>query len=117
MTFKPVKPSQEHEKWAGAAVAQQIPVSDEDFIQPNGLWEVLGRTPGQQDNFVHNVAGHLCAAKEPTRKRTYQLFTSTLTHLISSIFICELFTKWRALRLNLDFFIVFRYFAILSAHY
>jgi catalase len=74
MTFKPVKPSQEHEKWAGAAVAQQIPVSDEDFIQPNGLWEVLGRTPGQQDNFVHNVAGHLCAAKEPTRQRTYEMF-------------------------------------------
>ena len=74
MTFKPVKPSQEHEKWAGAAVAQQIPVSDEDFVQPNGLWEVLGRTPGQQDNFVRNVAGHLCAAKEPTRKRTYDLF-------------------------------------------
>ena len=74
MTFRPVKPSQEHEKWAGAAVAQQIPVTDEDFIQPNGLWEVLGRTPGQQDNLVHNVAGHLCAAREPTRKRTYVLF-------------------------------------------
>ena len=74
MTFKPVKPSQEHEKWAGAAVAQQIPVSDEDFIQPNGLWEVLGRTPGQQENFVKNVAGHLCAAKEPTRRRTYDMF-------------------------------------------
>jgi catalase len=57
MTFKPVKPSQEHEKWAGAAIAQQIPVTDEDFVQPNGLWEVLGRTPGQQDNFVTNVSG------------------------------------------------------------
>jgi catalase len=74
MTFKPVKPSQEHEKWAGAAVAQQIPVSEEDFIQPGRLWEVLGRTPGQQDNFVGNVAGHLSAAKEPTRRRTYEMF-------------------------------------------
>ena len=48
---------------------------EEDFVQPNGLWEVLGRTPGQQDNFVNNVAGHLSAAKEPTRRRTYEMFT------------------------------------------
>jgi len=74
LSYKPVKPSQEHEKWAGAAVAQQIPVTDEDFVQPGRLWEVLGRTPGQQDNFVKNVSGHLCAAKEPTRKRTYTMF-------------------------------------------
>jgi catalase len=26
LNFKPVKPSQEHEKWTGAALAQQIPV-------------------------------------------------------------------------------------------
>jgi catalase len=75
MTFKPVKPSQEHEKWAGAAVAQQLPVIDEDFVQPNGLWKVLGKTPGQQENFIHNVAVHLCNAKEPVRKNTYAMFT------------------------------------------
>ncbi|KAI9869724.1 MAG: hypothetical protein M1830_005157 [Pleopsidium flavum] len=74
ITYKPVKPSQEHEKWAGAAVAQQLPLSDEDFVQPGRLWEVLGRQPGQQDNFVGNVAGHLSAAKEPVRKRTYEMF-------------------------------------------
>lgn len=75
MTYKPVKPSQEHEKWAGAAVAQQLPVTEEDFVQPGLLWEVLGRQEGQQDNFVNNVAGHLCAAKEPVRRRTYEMFT------------------------------------------
>ena len=74
MTYRPVKPSQEHEKWKGAAVAQQIPVTEEDFVQPNGLWEVLGRQPGQQDNFVSNVAGHLGAAREPVRRRTYEMF-------------------------------------------
>ena len=74
LAYKPIKPSQEHEKWAGAAVAQQIPVSDEDYVQPAALWDVLGRTPGQQDNFVGNVAGHLAAAKEPTRRRTYEMF-------------------------------------------
>jgi catalase len=49
-------------------------VTDEDFVQPAALWEVLGRTPGQQDNFVRNVAGHLCGARESTRKRTYEMF-------------------------------------------
>jgi len=48
MTYKPVKPSQEHEKWAGAAVAQQLPITEEDFVQPYMLWEVLGKQPGQQ---------------------------------------------------------------------
>lgn len=74
MTYKPVKPSQEHEKWAGAAVAQQLPVCDEDFIQPRMLWEVLGRQQGQQDNLINNVAWHLWAAKEPVRRRTYDMF-------------------------------------------
>ena len=49
-------------------------VTDEDFVQPAALWEVLGRTPGQQDNFVRNVAGHLCGARKPTRTRTYEMF-------------------------------------------
>ena len=46
----------------------------EDYEQPKGLWNVLGKQPGQQDNFVGNVAGHLCAAREETRKRTYEMF-------------------------------------------
>lgn len=75
MTYKPVKASQEHEKWTGAAIAEQLPISDEDYVQPAGLWAVLGKTPGQQDNFVGNVAGHLSAAKEPVRRRTYEMFS------------------------------------------
>ena len=73
--FKPVgDPSNAHEQWAGAATARQIPLTDEDFVQPAALWDVLGRTEGQQDNFVNNVAGHLSGAREPTRKRTYEMF-------------------------------------------
>ena len=75
LEFKPVKASQEHEKWAGAAVAQQLPVVDEDYVQPNGLWQVLGRQPGQQENLVNNVSGHLSGAQEQVRKRTYGMFT------------------------------------------
>ncbi len=43
-------------------------------MQPALLWQVLGRTPGQQENFVGNVAGHLCAAKEPVRRKAYEMF-------------------------------------------
>jgi catalase len=74
LKFLPVKASQEHEKWTGAAVSQQIRVTDEDFVQPNGLWQVLGRQPGQQENFVKNVSGHLCNAHERVRKQTYSMF-------------------------------------------
>lgn len=50
---------------------QEIPVADEDFVQANGLWEVLGRQPGQQENFVKNVSAHLCGAHERVRKAAY----------------------------------------------
>lgn len=75
LTYKPVVYTNDHEKWVGNAVTYFSEVTSEDFIQANGLWQVLGRQPGQQDNFVHNVAVHLCNAKEDTRKRTYDMFT------------------------------------------
>lgn len=62
-----------------------LQVTEEDFVQPNGLWEVLGRTPGQQDNFINNVAGHLSAARAPTRRRTYEMFTKINKDLGASI--------------------------------
>ncbi|KAI9790425.1 MAG: peroxisomal catalase A [Piccolia ochrophora] len=75
MTYKPVEPSEQHSKFMGTATNFKQEVTDEDFVQPNGLWEVLGKEPGQQDNFVYNVAGHLCAAKPEIRKKTYEMFT------------------------------------------
>lgn len=75
LNFKPVKASQEHEKWVGAVTSEQIPVTSEDFVQANGLWQVLGRTPGQQENFVKNVSGHLSGANDRVRKQTYTFFT------------------------------------------
>jgi len=44
------------------------------FIQLGRVWEVLGRTPGQYDSIVGNVAGHLAAAQGPTRTRTHGIF-------------------------------------------
>jgi len=49
-------------------------VVDDDFVQATGLWEVLGRTEGQQENSVYNVSSHLFAAKKEVRERTYKMF-------------------------------------------
>jgi catalase len=65
-----------HEQWAGKAVQELFQeINDDDFVQAKGLWDVLGRTPGQQDNYVSNVAGHLSAAHVDTRNRTYAMFS------------------------------------------
>ena len=45
-------------------------MTDENFVQAKGLWDVLGRTPGQQDNLVRNLSGHLKAAKPEVRAET-----------------------------------------------
>lgn len=77
-TFRPLgqprhfSPTQE--SWAGAAVNFKFGVTDEDFVQPRALWEVLGRQSGQQDNFVYNVSSHLKDADEKVRRATYEMF-------------------------------------------
>jgi catalase len=77
-TFRPLEqprtfaPTQE--AWAGTATNFKSGVTDEDFVQPRALWEVLGRTPGQQDNFIYNVSSHLQGADERVRKATYEMF-------------------------------------------
>ncbi|KAI5288106.1 peroxisomal catalase A [Ascosphaera aggregata] len=77
MHFKPgAGVSQQHEKWMGAVLSQQEPVTAEDFVQPRALWHVLGRTPGQQEALVSNVAGHLCDANNEVRNRTYGYFSN-----------------------------------------
>lgn len=60
----------------GAVLSQQEAVTSEDFVQPRALWNVLGKTPGQQENFVSNVSGHLCDANEKVRNQTYGYFSN-----------------------------------------
>jgi len=97
LIHKPVQPFQQHEKWAGAAVNFQFTVTDDDYVQANGLWKVLGRTPGQQDNFVYNVASHLNAARPEVRRKTYEMFTKVNTDLGARI---EKLTEEKAQKSN-----------------
>lgn len=75
LTYKKVSPTNHHEKWAGAAVLNLPEITSEDYVQATGLWNVLGKQPGQQENFIHNVSGHLFAADQDTRTRTYDMFS------------------------------------------
>ena len=73
--YKPVDVYQEHETWVGKAVHNLQPVGDEDYVQANMLWEMLGKkTENQQDHLVQNVASHLFAANEEVRERSYGMF-------------------------------------------
>jgi catalase len=77
LSYKQTSPvtTDAHQKWVAQAIVHLNEVTPEDYVQAKGLWDVLGRQPGQQDHFVHNVAVHLNAAREDTRKRTYEMFT------------------------------------------
>ena len=75
LSFKPTQIGEQHTKYAGAALRDIGAVTDDDFEQPLALWNVLGKEEGQQDHYVHNVAGHLSGADEKVRKRTYQMFS------------------------------------------
>ncbi|SPN96475.1 probable CTA1 Catalase A, peroxisomal [Cephalotrichum gorgonifer] len=86
LTYQPVKPTNEHEKWTGAAVNDVFSeVKPQDYQQANGLWQVLGRTPGQQENFVRNVVGHLADAHKDTRMATYEMFSRVNAQLGDAI--------------------------------
>ena len=53
----------EHEKWVGDIVSYVSHISDDDFIQPAALWDVIGRQPGHQERTVGNIAAHLKSVK------------------------------------------------------
>jgi len=64
-----------NENWTGTAVNFKFEVSDEDYVQAAGLWKVLGRTAGQQENLIYNVSSHLQGANQVVRRTTYGLFS------------------------------------------
>lgn len=82
LTYRPVNPTAAHEEWQGKAVTAVFGgLTPDDYAQAEGLWKVLGRTPGQQENYVHNVAVHLCGARQDTRERTYGMFARVNSEL------------------------------------
>lgn len=73
--FKKVATSEAHEQWTAHALTFMHQITDDDFAQPNALWEkVLAKQPGQQDALVHNISVHLCNARKNIRERQYGVF-------------------------------------------
>ncbi|KAB8079413.1 catalase-like domain-containing protein [Aspergillus leporis] len=65
----------EHEKWVGEVTDFQTHITDNDFVQPAGLWEVIGKEPGHQERTVGNLAAHLKSVRSPQlRSEVYALF-------------------------------------------
>lgn len=55
----------EHEKWVGEVTSFASHITDDDFIQPAALWEVIGRDPGHQDRVVSNLASSIKGVRSP----------------------------------------------------
>lgn len=62
-----------HDQWVGRVAAYTSEVTDEDFVQPRGMWKVFDKT-GQQDNFVKNVSGHLKGARADVQDEAVKVF-------------------------------------------
>uniref|UniRef100_A0A060T260 Catalase n=1 Tax=Blastobotrys adeninivorans TaxID=409370 RepID=A0A060T260_BLAAD len=78
LEYKDVDIHANHEKWVGQVTRQNwyAKVEDGDYKQAEGLWHVLGKQPGQQDNFVYNVAVHVQAARPETQDRVFDMFST-----------------------------------------
>jgi catalase len=74
----------QHERWVGEVAGFTSEITDEDFEQARGLWNVLGRTEGQQDNFASNVAGHLKGALPEVQKETFSTFSILVVSVYNS---------------------------------
>jgi len=71
---RPTEYAPTQEQWSGHATNFKFGVTDEDYVQATGLWKLLGKTEGQQENLVHNVASHLKDANKTVRESTYKMF-------------------------------------------
>ncbi|KAJ5986651.1 Catalase mono-functional heme-containing [Penicillium sp. IBT 35674x] len=66
----------EHEQWVGEVTTFTSHITDDDFIQPAALWEVIGREPGHQDRVIQNLAGSISGVKSSKlRHEVYALFS------------------------------------------
>ncbi|KAJ6155141.1 hypothetical protein N7470_005707 [Penicillium chermesinum] len=75
-----------HEKWVGEVSIFTSQITDDDFVQPAQLWEVIGREPGHQERVIENLVGSLIGVKYPElRKGVYALFSRVNKDLGSAL--------------------------------
>ncbi|KAL4804253.1 catalase-like domain-containing protein [Aspergillus unguis] len=65
----------QHDKWAGEVSNYSSEITDDDFVQPAALWEVIGKELGHQDRLVDNLVASVKGVKYPElREKVYDLF-------------------------------------------
>lgn len=75
----------EHEKWVGEVSSYTSEITEDDFIQPAELWNVIGRQPGHQDRVIENLVGSVKDVKYPKlRNAVYGKFGPNNLSRISS---------------------------------
>lgn len=72
--YRDVDVNQHHETWTGQAIRDLQVVTDEDFVQADMLWKMLGKQEGEQEKLVYNVSNHLWPARREVRENTYGMF-------------------------------------------
>jgi catalase len=64
----------EHEKWVGEVTNYTSHITDDDFVQPAALWDVISREPGHQERVIENLAGSIREVGSPNlRNKVYGL--------------------------------------------
>lgn len=58
-----------HDEWIGKVTAFTSEVTDEDFVQARGWWDVMARD-STQDAFIYNVSQHLKSAIPEVQEAT-----------------------------------------------
>ncbi|KAF3004438.1 hypothetical protein E8E15_001110 [Penicillium rubens] len=66
----------DHEKWVGEVSAYTSQITEDDFVQPAALWDVIGREPEHQDRVINNLAGNISWVESlELRRAVYALFS------------------------------------------
>jgi len=63
-----------HDEWVGKVTAFSSEITDDDFVQARGMWNVFAKQEGQQERFVGNLVGHLKGAILEVQKETIKMF-------------------------------------------
>lgn len=85
-----------HDHWVGKVTAFATEVTDDDFVQARDFWyRVLPREPGQQENFVSNVAESLTwVTVAEVRKRSFGGFFFFFSFHFPFLFFFFFFGLW-----------------------
>lgn len=85
----------EHEKWVGEVCNFVSQMTDDDFVQPAALWDVIGKEPGHQDRTIGNLAAHISGVKYPALRNEVYGTCADMFLLVSLSDLCTSYVRTR----------------------